>query len=80
MTNKPQPQREHAKPNTKIEMVLALLSQAGGATLDDLGKATGWQKHTIRASLTDLRKKCYTFESVQVDDLSYYVLAPEAGQ
>lgn len=80
MTIKHRAQTKPAKPINKIGKILALLSEEGAATLDDLCMATGWQKHIIRASLTGLRNKGHTVERKQVNNLSYYVLAPEAGQ
>jgi len=46
-----------AGPISKIARVLDLLSRAEGATLAELGAATGWLPHTTRAALTGLRKK-----------------------
>ena len=42
---------------TKSATVIALLSRADGATLDEMIDATGWLPHTTRAALTGLRKK-----------------------
>ena len=42
---------------TKSSAVIKLLSRAKGATLAEVGVATGWQPHSTRAFLTGLRKK-----------------------
>jgi hypothetical protein len=42
---------------SKIAQVIALLERGEGATLAELGEATGWQPHTTRAALTGLKKK-----------------------
>ena len=42
---------------TKASIVEALLERRDGASLDAIGKATGWQAHTCRAFLTGLRTK-----------------------
>ena len=42
---------------TKAATVSRMLSREKGATLDEIGKSTGWQPHTCRAFLTGLRKK-----------------------
>ncbi|WP_296721554.1 DUF3489 domain-containing protein [Erythrobacter sp.] len=47
---------EQSRP-TKASAVEALLSRKGGASLEAMCDATGWQAHTCRAFLTGLRKK-----------------------
>jgi hypothetical protein len=47
---------------TKQALIVALLSNEEGATLDALIDATGWLPHTMRAALTGLRKKGYRIE------------------
>ena len=42
---------------TKSAAVIALLSRADGATLNEMIAATGWLPHTTRAALTGLKKK-----------------------
>lgn len=42
---------------TKASVVESLLTREGGASLEALCEATGWQAHTCRAFLTGLRKK-----------------------
>lgn len=34
--------------STKQEQVLTMLSQAGGVTIEEVMKATGWQQHSVR--------------------------------
>lgn len=42
---------QHGRPGTKIATVLDLLRRPGGATIADIGEATGWQSHTVRGAL-----------------------------
>lgn len=49
--------RSTPRGNSKIATVIVLLEQSRGATLAELVTATGWQPHTVRASLTGLKKK-----------------------
>ena len=45
------------KDQSKSATVIALLNRAKGASIDEICKATKWQKHSTRAFLTGLRKK-----------------------
>ena len=44
-------------PQSKSDRVLLLLSQANGATLDELMKATKWQAHSVRGFLSGAVRK-----------------------
>lgn len=57
---------------TKIATVIELLKRKNGADIDEIGKATGWQKHTVRAALTGLRKKGHVVERTKIDGASRY--------
>src|SRR5215469_8407168 len=46
------PVKAATREGSKAEKVLDLLKRAQGATLADLMKATGWQKHSIRGFLS----------------------------
>jgi len=43
--------------STKADAVVALLSRAKGATLDDMMTATGWQGHSVRGFISGTLKK-----------------------
>jgi transcription initiation factor IIE alpha subunit len=45
------------KDQSKSAAVIALLNRGKGASVDEICKATKWQKHSTRAFLTGLRKK-----------------------
>lgn len=63
---------------TKIASVIELLQRKNGADIDEIGKATGWQKHTVRAALTGLRKKGHVVERTKVDGASRYSITKVA--
>ncbi len=62
-TNKPAPRSTARKSGskatrqTKAGAILSQLRRPSGATVARLQKATGWQPHSIRATLTGLRKQ-----------------------
>lgn len=66
---------------TKISRVIDLLGRKEGASLDELIETTSWQKHTVRAALTGLKKKGYEIKKVMVEGVSRYAIirAPAAG-
>ena len=41
-----------APPQSKSDLVLSLLKQSSGASLDDLMRATKWQAHSVRGFLS----------------------------
>ena len=48
---------------TKHSLILSLLAQPEGATLEALIKATGWKSHSVRGYLSSLRKKGHEIAS-----------------
>lgn len=64
--------------DTKIATVIKMLQRKNGADIYDIGKATGWQKHTVRAALTGLRKKGHVVERRKVDGASRYSITKVA--
>ena len=59
---------QEPRPGSKQALIVSLMQQAGGATLEALIKATDWLPHTTRAALTGLRKKGYTIEKTKGED------------
>lgn len=68
------------RPGSKQALVIGMLAQDGGATLEAIVTATGWLPHTARAVLTGLRKRGFAIERQrpQGADVSVYRIAPYA--
>ena len=45
------------KPPSKQDEVIAMLRRPGGATVDEVARATGWQRHTVRGVFSGTLKK-----------------------
>src|SRR5258708_17086298 len=52
----PEPQ-SHSKRPSKQDVVIAMLRQPEGATVDELASVTGWQRHTVRGVFSGTLKK-----------------------
>lgn len=61
-----------SKPSTKIAILTQHLKRAKGATFHELMQATGWQQHSIRSSITGLRKKGHTIERTRRGEVTCY--------
>jgi hypothetical protein len=67
---------------SKQALVIGMLNDSRGVTLDALVGATGWLPHTTRAALTGLRKKGFSIERFRQSDASHYRIvgmAPSAA-
>ena len=54
--------------STKTEKALALLRRPKGVTVAELGKATGWQKHSVRGFMSGTLKQRKGLEIVSEKD------------
>ena len=57
---------------TKKAKILALLMRKSGATIVQIGRATGWQARTIRAALSRLRQQGVEIKREEVKGASRY--------
>ena len=63
----------------KIGTVVTMLSRMGGASIDDLIAATGWQRHTLRAAIsTQLRKRGLEVVSRRENGTTVYAIINRA--
>jgi len=46
-----------SRPGTKQAQLIALLQRPEGATIEDLAKATSWQRHTVRGVISGALRK-----------------------
>ena len=52
----PEPRGDPQRP-TKQDVVIAMLRQPEGATVDEVASVTGWQRHTVRGVFSGTLKK-----------------------
>ena len=52
----PEPQPDAKRPSKQDE-VIAMLRRPEGATVDEVARATGWQRHTVRGVFSGILKK-----------------------
>lgn len=74
-----------SKPKPKIEKLIVRLEKGKGATIEELARLTGWQKHSVRGAMAgSLKKKGYTVSSEKIGDERRYRIveapAEEAGE
>jgi 3-deoxy-D-arabino-heptulosonate 7-phosphate (DAHP) synthase len=69
-TQKRQTESNKIIPDTKSKMrgeskqatLIEMLARPGGVTIDEMAKATGWQRHSVRPSERRPRQTGYTFQ------------------
>lgn len=66
-------------PNSKQEILIALMRRAEGATIEDLISSSGWQRHSIRGVISGVLKKRlgFTIESSSIDGVRMYRITGE---
>ena len=52
----PEPQSDTKRPS-KQDAVIAMLRRPEGATVEEVARATGWQRHTVRGAFSGTLKK-----------------------
>lgn len=73
------PKPSNSASTTKLNLLLAELGRAGGATVDEMATATGWQKHSVRGAMAgSLKKKGHTIASEKTDGVRRYRLETTA--
>jgi hypothetical protein len=60
------------RPGTKLALLIKMLRREKGVTIAELMKATGWLPHTVRATISGLRKKGYEVTTDAADNGTRY--------
>ncbi len=76
----PEPQSDTKRPS-KQDAVIAMLRRPEGATVEEVARATGWQRHTVRGAFSGTLKKKLglTLASVQEERGRVYRIATPAS-
>ncbi|MGA7868719.1 MAG: DUF3489 domain-containing protein [Stellaceae bacterium] len=76
----PEPQPDAKRPS-KQDVVIAMLRQPEGATVDEVASVTGWQRHTVRGVFSGTLKKKLglTLASAKEDRGQVYRIAEPAS-
>jgi DNA-binding MarR family transcriptional regulator len=54
--------------STKREQLISLLQKHDGIAIEALGQKLGWQKHTVHAALSGLRKQGFDIQKFKPQD------------
>ena len=68
---------ETKRPAGKLGAILSAIDAADGATLEELTRLTGWQKHTVRAAISRLRPRGHDCRLDRADGRKAYRLILE---
>ncbi|MGB3754383.1 MAG: DUF3489 domain-containing protein [Parerythrobacter sp.] len=62
-----------SNPPTKLDTLEKLLQRKSGASIDEMTRATGWQRHSVRGALAGvLKKRGHTITSDKTDGVRRY--------
>ncbi len=64
---------------SKLDLIAERLRAPMGATLDELMTATGWQSHSVRASMTGLRKQGHSIVRTTGNGITRFAIAAPAS-
>ena len=75
----PEPRPDTKRPS-KQDVVIAMLRQPEGATVEEVASVTGWQRHTVRGVFSGTLKKKLglTLASAREERGRVYRIAPAA--
>lgn len=65
------------KKQTKNALLLELISEPKGKSLDDICEATGWQKHSVRGAISVLKSKGHNIVSEKIEGMRTYNIKTE---
>jgi tRNA G26 N,N-dimethylase Trm1 len=61
--------------SSKLDLIAERLSAPMGTTLEELMTATGWQSHSVRASMTGLRKQGHNIVRTTGNGVTRFAIA-----
>jgi hypothetical protein len=73
------PQPTTPRPRGKLGLIIDRVAAKAGATIDELVAATGWQRHSVRGALSQLRTRGFALTLDTTTDRRAYRLEPSKG-
>ena len=72
---------EQARPRTKKQQLIDLLSGGKPVPVDLVGKKLNWQRHTVRAAIAGLRKAGFAVDSTKTStgDCTCYLIVGQGS-
>jgi hypothetical protein len=67
------------RPGGKLGQIVERLGAGTGATADELGESTGWQKHSVLGALSRLRSRGFAVRLDEVDGRKAYRIEQSEG-
>ena len=67
------------RPGGKLGVIIDRVATKAGATIDELVEATGWQRHSVRGALSQLRTRGFALTLDVAADRRAYRLDPSKG-
>lgn len=73
------PEPSAPRPGGKLGLIIERVAATAGATAEELGEATGWQRHSVLGALSQLRTRGFAVTLHTTADRRAYRLGQSKG-